>query len=87
MTEFMTNAAYWDSRKGDYPFHAIQTDNITASFAKPEQLSTNRHGAFIRVPISTSTPPCVLWGFTRAADRDAFLSDFGGDVWLGSESS
>lgn len=83
MTWQQNNQAYWNDHNAEYPHQAVQTAHITASYTKPEHLSTNRHGAFLRVPLGDK----VLWGFTREADRDAFLADFGGDVWLGGVSS
>lgn len=82
MTWQQTNQAYWDSHNTDYPFQAIQTEHITASYTKPEHLTTNRHGEFLRVPTGAK----VLWGFRRAADRDAFLADFGGAVHTTGET-
>lgn len=89
MTDFpiQTNDEYWTENSLRYPFHAIQTEHITASFAEPEQLTTNRHGSFIRVPFQRATPPHVLWGFTTDAHREAFLADFGGEVWRGGAPS
>ena len=77
------NQQYWDDHNADYPFHAIQTEHITASFTKPEHLTTHRHGSFLRIPLGSH----VLWGFTTEAHRDAFIADFGGEVWLGGVSS
>lgn len=81
-----SNADYWTANASRYPFHAIQTEHITAAFARPEQLATNRHGSFMRVPFPHATPPHVLWGFQSEASRQAFLDDFGGEVWLGGAS-
>ncbi len=72
----MTNDQYWDSRKGDYPFHAVQTQHVTAAYTRPEALQTHRHGAFIRVPLGDR----VLWGFETPAARDTFVADFGGEA-------
>lgn len=77
MTWQQQNHAYWQSRKADYPFHAKQTEHITAGYTRPEQLTTARHGVFLRVPIGDA----VLWGFRDEASRDRFLADFGGEAW------
>lgn len=83
----MTRNEYWSANASAFPFHAVQMENITASFSEPEQLTARRFGTFIRVPFLDATPPHVLWGFQSETDRDAFLADFGGDVWLGGVSS
>lgn len=78
MTWQQDNRAYWQSRKNDYPFHAKQTEHITAGYTRPEQLSTARHGQFIRIPLGDA----VLWGFRDEASRDRFLADFGGEILI-----
>lgn len=83
MTWQQDNQAYWHARKADFPFHARQTEHITAGYTRPEQLTTARHGGFLRVPIGDA----VLWGFATEASRDRFVADFGGEAWYESEGA
>lgn len=83
MTWQDTNRAYWDSHKAEYPFHARQTEHITATFTRPEQLRTNRHGDFMRIPFDGY----VLWAFTSEPHRTAFLQDFGGEIYDGKDQT
>lgn len=83
MTWQQDNQKYWDDHQHEYPHQAVQKEHITANYTRPEHLSTNRHGQFLRVP----TGARVLWGFQSEAHRNAFVADFGGDVWTGSASS
>ncbi len=82
MTWQQENADYWAAHCHEYPHHAVQTESITAGYTRPEHLETRRHGAFLRCPMGTK----VLWGFSTAEHRDAFLADFGGAVHIEGET-
>lgn len=70
----MTNQEYWAFKSQDYPHHVRQQRDENATGTRPEHLATNRHGAFLRVPLDTE----ILWGFSSDLHAQRFIDDFGG---------
>lgn len=71
------NLDYWIQHQADYPAHVRQDKtDATGPQTRPESLSTNRHGTFLRVPLEDRT----LWGFATDLHAQRFIDDFGGEL-------
>lgn len=74
---YADNLSYWLAHHKDYAAHVRQDrDASTGPQTYPEQLTTARHGHFLRCPLEDQT----LWGFASDLHAERFLADFGGEL-------
>lgn len=70
-----TTRAWWDSKKGAYPFHAQapMMEPTPTDVALALGGDIHGYGYFVAAPVGDGL---AYWGFKTAAGRDAFLERF-----------
>lgn len=77
MTRYDGNLRYWLDHHKDFAAHVKQPRDVsTGPQTRPEHLTTNRHGNFLRCPLEEKT----LWGFSSDIHALRFIEDFGGEL-------